>query len=843
MLRDFTITLLYCFPKTDGMKNLLLLLACTLSATILFAQDIVPNFAPRILRASAGFGIVAQPDNQLLVLSRGKGFVNNTEVSFVFRLQENGSVDTSFHYPPQLSNAPDIIEVQKDGKIIIGGSFTDSGGKYLASLLRLMPNGAIDPSFRPLVKESYTVINLSILPNQKVFVSGYSPKSNGTPGVSYNALLLSKEGQPDPNFTGFSFATDASGTTISIEDLGFQSNNELIIAGTNLQIGSRIQNIYRVDSLGRVDTTFNPAVTGVSNFKVRNIGILANGIIGVLAGDENNVNIFDRNGNRIFAQYLPNSQCIIHPNGQSGFVVLGERVYDINVNGTFSQVVGLGANGFVLGAATQSEDRVILIGGFSQIGNEFKPGMARIKLGNGILPTIDQSFDAGLYSMGLISDLLVQKDGKLIVGGFFHLVNGIRVNHIARLLETGELDPSFNPNLANINRQVNKIRQQSNGDLVIGANLRQGFDGQLNGMNITDKNGYNLRTLSFPYFGSVSGIQYLEVDAKDKIYAGEGIAYRINSFSGQELVRYNAIGSIEADYRQLHIDGLFRYNGLLVQPDQKLLIYGREIRYDGSDTTTIVRALPDGTRDQSFQAELDEKAVSLTALASDSSTVFAGGYIRSFNNSARPFLAKLDQNGKNVSDFMANIRHSTSTFSEVSLVEELPNGNLLVHGFFDRYNDRPVFNSIIIDKNGNFVGDFLPELLDPGIAKLAKIDAKSYYLGGVFGAPNGAFGLIKLSDVSTALHSPKPINKTKHGKIFPNPSFKETINLQLDSPVFGTDLTFQICELASGKILQTGRLTAQAYTSLNISELNSGQYVLRLMAKNWEEAHLFSKIH
>lgn len=379
------------------MKKLPLLLAFVSSTIILFSQDIVPNFAPRILRASAGFGIIVQPDKQLLGLSRGKGFVNNTEVSFVFRLQENGSVDTSFHYPPQLSNAPDQIELQKDGKIIIGGSFTDSAGKYLASLLRLMPNGAIDPSFRPLVKDAFTIINLCILTNQKIFASGFSLKPDGTPGVSFNALLLSKDGQPDPNFPGFSFATDDSGTTISLEDLGFQSNNELIIAGTNLQIGSRIQNIYRVDSLGRVDTTFNPALTGVSNFKVRNIGILTNGTIGVLAGDENNVNIFDRDGKRIFAQYLPNSQSIIHPNGQDGFLVLGERVYDVKVNGAFTQVAGLGANSFVLGAATQSEDRVVLIGGFSQFGSDFKAGLARIKVGNGLLPTIDQSFNAGLY--------------------------------------------------------------------------------------------------------------------------------------------------------------------------------------------------------------------------------------------------------------------------------------------------------------------------------------------------------------------------------------------------------------------------------------------------------------
>lgn len=834
--------MLYYFPKSYTMKKFPLLFALALSTLSLFSQDIVPNYTPRILRAGAGNGIIAQANNQLLVLSRGKGFVNNTEVSYVFRLQENGSVDTSFHYPTQLSNAPDQIELQKDGKIIIGGSFKDASGKYFASLLRLLPNGTIDPVFKPLIKEAYTVITLCVLPNQKIFASGFSPGQDGNPGITYNTLLLSKDGSPDPNFPGFTFASDPSGTTIDVADLDFQSNDELIIAGSNLQIGTRIQNIYRVDSLGKVDTTFNPAVTGVSNFKVRNIGILTNGTIGVLAGDENNVNIFDREGKRIFAQYLPNSQCIIHPNGQTGFVVMGERVYDINVNGAFSQVVGLGANGFVLGAATQSENRVVLIGGFSQFGTEFKPGMARIKSGNGTLPGIDPSFNAGLYSMGLISDLLVQKDGKLIVSGFFHLVNGTRINHIARLLETGELDPAFNPNLANINRQVNKVRQLSNGDLVIGATRRQDFDGQLNGMNITDKNGYNLRTLSFPYFGSVSGIQYLDVDAKDKIYAGEGIAYRINSFSGQELVRYNGNGSLEADYRQLHIDGLFRYNGLLIDPAQRLLIYGREIRYDGSDTTTIVRALPDGTRDQSFQAELDEKAVSLTALATDTNVVFVGGYIRSLNNSARPFLAKLDQNGKKMSDFTANILHSSSTFSEVSLIEALPNGNLMVYGYFDRYNDRPVLNSIIIDKNGNFVGDFLPELFDPGFAKLAKIDSKSYYLGGVFGAPNGASGLIKLSDVSTALHSPKPSNRVKYGKIFPNPSFKETINLQLDSQTFGTTLNFQICELGTGRVLQSGRITAQAFTPLNINELPNGHYVLRLVTPNWEESHVFSKI-
>jgi uncharacterized delta-60 repeat protein len=824
------------------MQKLKLTLLLILGCVALRAQVIDPAFAPRILRASAGYTIAAQPDNKLLVVSPTQGFVNNSPVNVVFRLLENGEVDTSFHYPNQLRNIPNQVRVQKDGKIIIGGSFVDPTGKYIASLLRLLPNGAIDPSFKLLAKSGYTVSSISILPSQKIFISGFTQGQAGQPGLLYNALLFTRDGQPDSKFTGISFPADDPFTTVNVSDLGFQSLNELIIAGSNLQIGARTQHIFRVDTLGKVDPNFNPAIVSVSNFKIRNIGILNDGTIGVLAGDESNVTLFDRNGNRIFAQYLPNSGSFLHPLGKTSFVVSGERMFEISATGSFRQIFDFGANQYVLAAATQSDNRVVFTGAFSQIGNGFKAGLVRFKGGDGMLLQLDNTFTGGLYSNGIVSDVLKQKDGKLVIGGFFHLINGVRINHIARLTSNGTVDPTFNPFLANINRNIYAIRQQSDGNLVIAGERSTNFDGLLNGINITDPNGYLVRAPSFPFVGSATGISYLAVDANDKIYAAEGLAYSSNGKGGQALVRYSPIGILEADYNQLYVNNLFRFNGLFVQPDQKLLLYGRNLRYDNSDTTAIVRVLATGGRDQSFQADFAKTAIANTAISIDSNYTLMGGYIPIGFTGYNGFLTKFNPDGKKTTSFSADVKNSQGGYADVTFLAELPRGKILVSGIFDRYNGRTVSNKITIDKNGQFVSHFLPELTEASFSSVVKIDENNYYLGGYFSAPNGAIGLIKVKDINTAIEKPKILAQSKKGKIFPNPTFTETLNLQLDASSLTSDLQFQICELASGKVLQSGRIPGKPFTAFDLKTLTNGSYVLHLIGEKWEETHVFNKV-
>jgi len=809
------------------MKKLKLTLTLLSIASSLCAQTLDPNFVPKILRASGGTTMVTQADNKLLIATQSQGFVNDRAVSFLFRLEENGELDPSFQYPTLLNNAPTTIKIQKDGKILIGGYFKDSKGQFIGSLLRLLPDGTIDPSFSILKNENFSLQLLEVLPNQKIFIL-----ENAVTNIS-QVRLLSRDGAPSPHFRANTF--DGSAAAI-----GVQSNNELVLAGTSLKIGNRTQAVFRFDSTGQVDPNFNPQPKSVSNIIVQNMAILLSGTLGFLASDGFNVSVFDLTGQLLANHSLFNERASLYRASSNSFLILGQRGYEVFENGEVRDLQVVNSNGYVFWATEQQNSRLVLTGGFTAIGNHFRGGLARLIRDASNRLVVDLDFTTGLYTPGIVRDMLLQKDGKLIVGGHFHRVSGQTAIHITRLLPNGIIDPAFNPFMASFSRGVYKIRQQSNGSLVIASERAPSqFSGELNGLNFANSNGYAIQTLSFPYQGSVTGPSYLALGHDNKIYAADGLAYNINGRSGQEFARFSANGVLEANFNQLYVNGLRRFNGFAYGKNQKLLVFGEDIRYDQSDTTSLVQLLPSGARDQNFRLNFNKRAVALTALSLDTTFSLLGGLIRNGFTSASAFLLKLDATGQIVQ--APTLTHTSNNFPGVSALFELPNGSVLVAGVFNRYNNIPVNNHIVIDKNAQLISNFLPEMpADATYSTTANINGNSMYLGGIFTAPNGAVGLVKITDLLTS--SSNVVNKVKKGKIFPNPNATETLYLELDSQVQSSSVQYQMLEMGSGKVLESGRVVNPTLQSFDLKALKQGAYVLRLLGADWEESHVFSKV-
>lgn len=57
---------------------------------------------------------------------------------------------------------------------------------------------------------------------------------------------------------------------------------------------------------------------------------------------------------------------------------------------------------------------------------------------------VDASCNSQVLRAGGVTVLAQQSDGKIVVGRFFHHVNGVARNHITRLNTDGTLDTSFN---------------------------------------------------------------------------------------------------------------------------------------------------------------------------------------------------------------------------------------------------------------------------------------------------------------------------------------------------------------------------------------------------------------
>ena len=160
------------------------------------------SFKPAQLDAR---GMVAvRPDGKVLVAS-GLGYYGETINKYLQQLNPDGSLDTSFNPGGSGPNKNVFgLAVQPDSKILIGGSFVSYNGVARNHLARLNPDGSLDPSFAPSITgptggENVPVIDaLAIQSDGKILVGGNFSAYDGFP--CNGMVRLNPDGSVDPSF-------------------------------------------------------------------------------------------------------------------------------------------------------------------------------------------------------------------------------------------------------------------------------------------------------------------------------------------------------------------------------------------------------------------------------------------------------------------------------------------------------------------------------------------------------------------------------------------------------------------------------------------------------------------
>ena len=203
------------------------------------------------------------------------------------------------------------------------------------------------------------------------------------------------------------------------------------------------RNIVRVKADGTADTTFNPG-TGF-NGVVRSLAMLADGRI--FAGGE-------------FTSY-------------NGTVAVGAAL--IKTDGSASIALPAPDVNNVRWVAVDS--RGLYIGGaFSSVAGVPCRNLARYTLSGALDPTFATTVGAN----GTVNGGAIQADGKIIIVGNFTSYNGTPRNRVARILPTGQLDPTFDP-LSGANKEVFAIKMIEDGRIIL--------TGSFNSFNGTACNG------------------------------------------------------------------------------------------------------------------------------------------------------------------------------------------------------------------------------------------------------------------------------------------------------------------------------------------------------------------
>ncbi len=201
--------------------------------------------------------IALQADGKIIV---GGGFTQDSRTSRnrIARLNSDGTLDTSFDPGTGANDTVWALALQPDGRVVMVGQFTTVNGASHIAVARLNSNGSLDGSFNPaFVSGAENILKaITVQADGKILIGGeFSPAETGSP--TYVARLNSN-GTVDAGFHAAPIADNIRSTPF-VASFGLQSDGRVVIGGQFTHVGSASRNgIARLNADGSLDLTFDP---------------------------------------------------------------------------------------------------------------------------------------------------------------------------------------------------------------------------------------------------------------------------------------------------------------------------------------------------------------------------------------------------------------------------------------------------------------------------------------------------------------------------------------------------------------------------------------------------------
>ena len=338
--------------------------------------------------------VTIQTDGRILLGGIFTDAITSSLIS-IQRLNVDGSADASLS-DPGINDEIKTIAVQPDGKILIGGTFDMIGTAAHHYLARLNANGSLDASFVDPQLDN-TVWAIAVQPDGKVLVAGDFLNA-GTTARAYLARF-SATGTLDSGFANPQLSAPARAVVL-------QASGSVLVGGyflgtvTNNTIGA----LARFTSAGVLDATFpvNPSSTNVNTVVVAPDGSIYVGT---------SYNTTDQTSQRPVAKLSVNG-------------ILDTSYADIHIDSGTSAI------------ALQPDGKVVVGGIFQVVDGHARHALARLNV-NG---TLDTSFADMQFSFdvadpnGYVHGLAAQTNGATIAVGNFTLANGVARKYAARVV-------------------------------------------------------------------------------------------------------------------------------------------------------------------------------------------------------------------------------------------------------------------------------------------------------------------------------------------------------------------------------------------------------------------------
>ena len=383
----------------------------------------------------AGFTGSSSIVTDLIIMPSGKimtaGYfttVNGNSSNRIARINNDGSYDATFVVGTGFNNNVNDLGLQADGKVIATGGFTQYKGAACSRIIRIDSTGTRDASFYVGGGLNLSANGIFMNPDGKIYVGGTFTLVDSFTRIRIVRLLTT--GKVDQTFQLESKLNN------QVMAIGMQSTGKAIITGAFTKYNQINTNrIARLNADGSLDATF---LSGIgANNNIRAVLVLSDDKI-LIAGD--------------FTSY-------------NGTTI--NRIARLNPDGTLDNTFtpGVGANSTIYKIATDAGGRIYICGNFQKYNNITKVRLARLSA-NGVL---DNAFNTGAGFNNAVYSMALQPDGKVVVGGSFTTAMGITTGRIARTDSLGNLDIGFNVGGTGSNSTVYALVVQPDGKLLVGG--------------------------------------------------------------------------------------------------------------------------------------------------------------------------------------------------------------------------------------------------------------------------------------------------------------------------------------------------------------------------------------
>ncbi len=779
-------------------------------------------------------------------------------------------LDRSFHSAVPV-RAPYVrcLVKQADGNILMGGQIAYHGNIPVNDLIRIRPDGTLDPSFSFSSSEDYYVHDLDLRENGDIVVllrifSGYKNLifSGSKIVVLDKDGLVKRESSTVPNASTIAVQDDGKilvGGDITSrpvtrynEDLSEDnlfndavSVNELVgdikIEGDKIFLAGQFDtvngftkhNIVKLNLDGSIDNTFDtgagtpdgvgsltimpdgkilPGVTYINEFdghqRRGNVRLNADGTVDETFG------IFELNG--------PMGEPIVTNDGiyMCAFIefngVYGTYIFRLAEDGSrddsFEPVLFKDNDPYVP-QVIQMEDQLIISGPVTH-GNVY--GLAQFDNKGVFNPT----FAPKISRLGTIS-FGDQQNDKIIVSGDFVRIDSVNTFGIARLNNDGSVDGSFSV-------------KENNGAVLQMELLEDDATLVTTGGKFfkVDNVGNIIPDFNWSPAGFLYQVTKFQVIDNGKILAGDP----------NTLVRLNSNGSVDEGFYLGHSSSSTAF-GFDMQGDS--IIYGFNVYDEQLDkfVTGVNRITPDATIDTTFSVGAGPQAAEETQWTSitmvkvlDNGEILIGGYFKMFDGMPVSHgLVKLSRDGKIDELFNSNQTAAPGPYGFFDPQVEQIGSKVYIRGDFSIY---------VINTDGTVDGFEIPITID-GLSDIiavstdedqagsgrAKSDEDYIIALGSFQNSNTRLSLVKIGINRTQVVT--GIGETQHEhlalEIYPQPT-SGILNIRFDNDK--SDFHAAVYSLSGMKFMEEN-FTAKAgneVSSLDVGRIPPGFYTLKVVS-------------